>query len=498
MTAIRAWFHERLTQAKESKSILFLLLVLFALVPFQRRFHGALDSFSRRLALPDFPLPECFSTKVHLFISDLVILALTLLILLVYKVRYREFFWRGPSKYLTLLFFVALASIYFSMTSSYSLQYFRLFQFSMIFLFFNSICCSQYKIDVRSSIKKIAWIILFVSCLECAVGIYQYFYQQPIGLRFLGEPNLYHFPFANPGKHRWFLDKLLNPSQSSVFLYRATGTFPHPNILGGYLFCSLMASYYLWVKEERKLLRLFVLGAILLQIFTLYTAYSRSAMLALALSTLIWCAFQLRESFRQHGFRLLALRKFAILGATILVGCAIGIGLFFSQISARGGILNYNSVTEYADTERVKYLKIAVEMIKDHPLLGIGFNNFQLAAQPFQAEFPGHIFFSKVHNIYLLMASETGLIGGGLFLLFLGAILKVALRAVFSRPNDLSKDAAPQEEIFLFATFLGLLLIGICDFYFLNTQHGRIIFFGFSALLYAVTATYMREKKLKF
>lgn len=479
MTTIRAWMTHSLTTSKAGKAASFLILILFALVPFQRRFHGFLDSFSRKLTLPDFPLPEYFSTKVHLFPSDLMILALTLVALFVFKGKLRDFFWKGPSKYLTLLFFAALASLTFSPTSHYVLQYLRLLQFSMMFLLFNAIYSAQSQIDFPAFIKKLAWVLVSVACLECAISVYQYFCQHSLGLKFLGEANIQKFPFDNPGSHRWVFDKLFNSSAFVPYLCRAAGTFSHPNVLGGFLFCSLLASYYLWMKEEDVKRRLFVLGAILLQIFTLYTAYSRSAMLALALSTFIWCILQIRRGLKTQK------KRFASLAVLIAVGTLIGIATFYSQLTARGGIFNYNTVTQHADSERIQYLKMAIGMIQDHPFLGVGFNNFQLAYEPVQAGFPSHIFFSKVHNIYLLLGAETGLIGGGLFLMFLFVILKSAWRAIFS---SFSADGF-QEKVFLFTVFIGLLCIGLFDFYLIDTQHGRLLFFGFAGLLCAATVS---------
>ena len=351
----------------------------------------------------------------------------------------------------------------------------------MVFLLFNCICCSRDKIDFPFFIHRLAWLLLFISCVECTISIAQYFCQHSIGLRLLGEPSLQNFPFINPGKHRWLFDQFLSPTSSSDVLCRATGTFPHPNVLGGFLFCSLMASYYLCMKETSALKRSFLLGMILLQIFTLYIAYSRSAILALTLSTLIWCLLQFKEIASRHGLHFAAFKKVGLIGATVLAGAAIGLSLFYSQITARGGIVNSIAMTQVASTERGQYVNMAFEMIQEHPLLGVGFNNFQLYAKPTQAEFPGYFFHSKVHNIYLLIASETGLIGGALFLLFLLAILKT----VWGRLKNPFPAIDSQEKIFLISAFLGILLIGGFDFYFIHTLHGRLLFFGFAALLYA-------------
>lgn len=464
----------KIEKISENRILTFLLSLLFIILPFQRRFHGCVDSWSRRLTLPDFPLPEFFSKKIHLFITDPLFILLTLLLFFRFKVTFREFFWKGPSKYLTLLFFAAFASVYFSITSHYALQYLRLIQFSMVFLFFNSICCLRKQIHLTNFIHQLAWILVIVSCFQCALGIYQYFNQHSLGLGFLGELDMRHFPFHNPGKHRWLFDE----STSCELLYRASGTFTHPNILGGFLFCSVLASFYLFMKTEAKSMLALLISIIFLQVFTLYVAFSRSAILALILATFIWGSLQFKTFIKHENFRSPPFRRFAILTSTLLISGLLCIGIFYPQLKARGGIINYNAVTTYADSERIQYLRMAIDMVKEHPLFGIGFNNFQLYEDPIQPDYPGHVFFSKVHNIYLLIASETGLISFALFLLFIFSILKKSWQGI--------SQEVSQEKIFLLAVFWGLLFIGTCDFYLVHTPHGRILFFGFAALLYSV------------
>jgi hypothetical protein len=474
---------------REKIDITFLVSLLFVLLPFQRRFHGCIDSWSRKLTPPDFPLPEFFSKKIHLFITDFFFVVLVLILFFRFKATFREFFWEGPSKYLTLLFFTALTSLYFSITSHYALQYLRLIQFSLAFLFFNGICYLRKRVNLLFFIHQFAWILVLISCIQCAVGIYQYFHQHSLGLSFLGELDMRHFPFHNPEKQRWFFDK----SPSCEFLYRASGTFTHPNILGGFLFCSTLASLYLFVKTQAKLKLIFLISMIFLQMFTLYIAFSRSAILALLFAMFIWGFLQCKDLLRQKDFYSSTFRRFAILASALLTSCALCIALFYSQLTARGGIINYNAVTAYADSERIQYLKMAVDMIKEHPVLGIGFNNFQLYENPIQPGYPGHLFFSKVHNIYLLIASEMGLISGGLFLLFIFSILRKSWKGIGEHPGH---HQGFQEKIFLLSVFCGLLFIGACDFYLLHTPHGRILFFGFAALLYSVSESCLSKTRV--
>ncbi len=445
----------------------FLVLLLFFLIPFQKRFSGAFDSFSRSLILPDFPLPECFSRNVHFFLSDFVIIALVLVLFFCLKISSREFFLAGPSKYLTMLFCIYLLSTATSITKNYSLQYIRLFEFSLIFLFFNSICILREKINFPKLFYRLAWILVFLALLECLISLIQYFSQDAVGLKFLGEKHPKTFSFVNTSGSLW----LWGSRESSSILYRVCGTFMHPNILGGFLFCSVMASYFLCMQEIAKGKRLFLYSTLFLQFFILYLTFSRSAIFALILSTLLWCILQLKNAR-------FTFQRVKMLAAAVLIFAFIGTVLFYPQLKARGGFLNYNSVTKRADSERVIYMKVALDILKENPLLGGGYNNFQIHASHLQSQFPGNYLYSKVHNIYLLIASEAGLLGGGIFLLFILSLLGTAYRGL-QRPENF------QSKAILLSIFFGFLIIGACDFYFLESPQGSLVFFGIAGLLYA-------------
>jgi O-antigen ligase len=72
---------------------------------------------------------------------------------------------------------------------------------------------------------------------------------------------------------------------------------------------------------------------------------------------------------------------------------------------------------------------LAVSMIQDNPLLGVGANNFSVAMQPYVS----HGFFGEflytVHNRYLLIWSETGVVGLITYLWFLIATLQMGWRS---------------------------------------------------------------------
>jgi O-antigen ligase len=71
---------------------------------------------------------------------------------------------------------------------------------------------------------------------------------------------------------------------------------------------------------------------------------------------------------------------------------------------------------------------LALAIIKDHPVAGIGANNFALAMQPYlPRHFQGE-FVYIVHNTYLLVWAEMGTGGLVAFVCFLAAVLSQGFR----------------------------------------------------------------------
>ena len=95
-------------------------------------------------------------------------------------------------------------------------------------------------------------------------------------------------------------------------------------------------------------------------------------------------------------------------------------------------VIPFRSVIEarlYGDdngsaASRLPLNDLAGVMIKDHPLLGVGANNFAVAMKPYLAhEFSGEFLYT-VHNQYLLVWTETGIGGLIAFVWFLLAIVR--------------------------------------------------------------------------
>ena len=146
------------------------------------------------------------------------------------------------------------------------------FYFSIPLLFFCSVQSLDWNPDVW--IPRLLWVILGVALFECFVGMCQFFTQHAIGLKLLGEPRLERDQATF--------------SMGSFQVMRAYGTFPHSNVLGGFLVFSLFSTYALWIQSEKKGVKAFILCALAAQLLTMFFSFSRSAIIGWALASVLW------------------------------------------------------------------------------------------------------------------------------------------------------------------------------------------------------------------
>ena len=201
-------------------------------------------------------------------------------------------------------------------------------------------------------------------------------------------------------------------------------------------------------------------------------SYSRSAIFGWILGTLVWFGFGIiREGIRAAKAHP-SLRFLAVL---IFFSMTFTTSLLYEQICSRGGIFNYNLLVKKSDAIRHEYQNIALKMIEEKPLTGVGFSQISLRVPEYlDADKDPNKFLGGPHNIYFFLAAETGLISLVAFLLFLIFLLKGAIQTSFS-----------YELTSLLAVVISLLFIGACDLYPIVFQQGKLLLFIFCALLAA-------------
>lgn len=221
---------------------------------------------------------------------------------------------------------------------------------------------------------------------------------------------------------------------------RAYGTVPHPNILAGYLSIALLftCGWYLdlyrtmdeffktkkHTKKDLQAYRIQIIGALSAFIFItvafLFT-FSRSAWLVFAIGWVTLRLFQLRlaKTKRERWFVAMGAGKLLIVGAIILAMLSALIGpLWASRIQddSRTGVKSTN--------ERAELIDQAQTIIAQHPLRGSGVGSYIHKARQV-SDYEHELQYQPVHNTWLLMWAELGVVVAIPFMLFVVFLLWV-------------------------------------------------------------------------
>lgn len=444
-----------------------LVLIAFA-IPIEHKYDKLFRFFSLTLIPPGLEVSAQYEKKLYFYLSDLAVLVLTFIAIRWYRISARQFFGHP----LWMVFVCALCSIVVSPFHAYPVAYTRLWQLFTPFALFSFLAYAFSDEERPLVTRAVFWAILATALFQCLIGIGQYFHEGPLGLRLLGESS--SFAIISVADHtRWIVDRWLSIELPSPIKIRATGTLPHANVLGGLLACSLLITYALRLRAKRAR---WLLGlAIPLQIFTLFITYSRSALFAWMIGTVLWFLWARRENVRA-------------LAIQIVVSALLCFVLLYPQLVQRGGIVNYSGGAVASDQGRLYHQNLALQVIKDHPLFGLGFWQFsEQAPKYFSPETPSYLRETGPHNIYLFLACETGLLSLAAFLTFILLLGLSAWRLPFT-----------PETASLTAIFIAFLFIGCCDFYPILFQQGKLLFFLCAGLLaqqcgdYAKSFSYRR------
>ena len=140
-------------------------------------------------------------------------------------------------------------------------------------------------------------------------------------------------------------------------------------------------------------------------------------------------------------------------------------------------------IGEQAVNLRAMYNKVAFDFIKKSPVFGVGIGNF---VYEFKLNFGDMEFwrYQPVHNLYLLIAAETGIFGLFFFLGFVGLLLK----SIFLIKHINSSRNKTLYFYFLLSTFY-FLLLGFADHYFWTLQQGMLmmwVIFGIICVIHGI------------
>jgi O-antigen ligase len=230
---------------------------------------------------------------------------------------------------------------------------------------------------------------------------------------------------------------------------RPYGTFSHPNSLAGFLLVALILIWWLG-KSLPFWLKVFIS---ILGVSAILLSFSRIAWLVGLCSLAYGFWFKLSVALKKRGVR----RNFTFY--FLLFTFFIGLGAIFFLAPRLSG--------QEAVMQRLELTRLAISMFQMNPLSGVGLNNFIVHLPQFYQS--GSVYLLQpVHNIFLLVAAETGLVGLVIFLWFLILTFKKLLITNY---------------YLLITALIVILVLGLFDHYWLTLQQNQLlvaIVFGLS------------------
>jgi O-antigen ligase len=399
------------------EKILFLLLIIFLPAQLGKHFWPQ-TAFIRGIRI-DYLSPT-------LFITDLIIIAIlaTRVLSKRKKIKSKVFKKSNTELFGLVALFLVIANVLLTPIPAIAFyNWSRLALLTSLFLYL--INATQDKITALFSLLPIP--IIYSSL----IALTQFIKQASIGgmLYWFGERR---FSIATPG--------IAKTQILGRLVLRPYATFPHPNALAGFILIALalLASSMFSKRKspqpaDKILLLTFILGFL-----TLLLTFSLSAWIAAALLAIMYF-----------------LKKIKIKALPATISILIALGLLISLFPPEEQSIN----------QRLQTAKTAIQMIRKQPLTGVGLGNFipsleklNLGSQLFKSPF---LYYQPVHNIYLLIASETGLISFSFFIWFCAKSLKKAKQK--SKLNAL-------------LALLGIFLIGLVDHYWITLPQTRLLF----------------------
>ena len=188
---------------------------------------------------------------------------------------------------------------------------------------------------------------------------------------------------------------------------RVTGGFGNPNVLSVYLLLVLPISLVFLFQEKSPLMsRLFALISLSFELLCLILTWSRGAWLGVIFSVFFFLLLFSRLT-----------RKCLLWGIPLLLSLS-----FFLPHNIINRFLSIGDLKESSIQYRLWVWKGVGRMLWEHPFgIGLGYENFSARYRPYAVS--GTETVIHTHQIFLQIFCELGVIGGLLFLFFLGWLL---------------------------------------------------------------------------
>lgn len=258
------------------------------------------------------------------------------------------------------------------------------------------------------------------------ISIYQFVRGTSVGLNWLGESKIINGMLGSS-----YID-----IKGDAYL-RAYGTFPHPNLLAGWLLLLFVISWICFRANKYKYISL--TNMLFISIVSILT-FSRVSLILLLILLVIFIITEIVSSKDFNSFTGILLTRF----------------------------LNLFNGSDSSLKDRVELLKIGWSLFKKNFVLGTGMgNSIKEYSDSVAFTSGGFLLLQPVHNIFLLSLIELGILGG-IYYWFL--IIKF-----FVIKNTFN--------IVKYCILVIIIIVGLFDHYFFSLPQGLTMLFVFLTLL---------------
>ncbi len=363
-----------------------------------------------------------------LYITDILLIFLFIITVLKKRISFHPFF-----SLLVLVLSVGISLSYSPMVGWYMLLKFLELSFLVWYA-------------VHSKAKPVILGTLFAgsAIFESILSIVQTIHQGSLGglFYFLGERA---FSGTTPG--------IANASVGGQLILRPYGTFSHPNMLAGYLVVAMLLIPY-FLSRKTSFQRILIIVSLVCGTMSLALTLGRVAIV----SWVLVGAIILVVTFRER------IEKFVLSAALGVLTTLLLASVFFQPFLQRALTFSLDQSFQ----ERSLLAINAFAMIFARPFFGVGLGNF-IPSLPFFAK--NGLILQPVHNIYLLIAAETGIGGLILFLCFLATMMRRLFHVWRTSPVK-----EKNKILLLLLCLFVILFTGFFDHYFLTLQQGQLLF----------------------
>lgn len=299
------------------------------------------------------------------------------------------------------IFFIAACVLSTINSSAGPLTFYQVFMFSKIFFLYYIVAVNA--IESEQDLKYVVLFLTISLLFQGALGCAQF-------------ATGYELDVFSTGQK---VGGVFGRVQDWGTLRRVFGTqLGRPNSYASFLAPLLLfnAALLLGVKQHVKLRW----AACMLGFLGLLFSFSRGGWLSFLGGAVVFAVYLLKTRVK-----LPKVAYFAV------VAGLIGLVFFLPLLKTRLTADDHN-----AAGSRIPLLELAVNMIKENPLIGVGANTFANVIKRYvTADLRGKYLY-QVHNQYLLVFAETGVVGLFCFLWLLCAIFKLGLMCIRRKDNN--------------------------------------------------------------